>query len=123
MTVDSTAHIVERLAAAAGHVVAPFALFNPKVAVRALLELFALREVDERRVQLLGVVSELILLAGDTLVVEYLTSEAVMLRTQRALQLAAFLTVFGDFFEDESELTVRGGTPRQVLLSVHYCAQ
>lgn len=88
-TINTSTLVAEVLAAPTGHMIAAFRSFDPEVAVRALLELLTLGEVEEGCIQLISVMSELIVLAGFALMVCHLAGQAVVLFAQRTAQLVS----------------------------------
>lgn len=87
LAIDSTTLVAEMLAASARHMVAPLCALNPKVAVRALLVLFALDELEECFVTCSYVIRNLILLAGLSSVIVDAAVQAIVLLASGAVEL------------------------------------
>lgn len=114
LAIDSTALVAEMLTASARHMVAPLSALNPEVAVRALLVLFALDELEECFVTCSYVIRNLILLAGLSSVIVDAAVQAIVLLASGAVELRIILLLLG--IENKRKPAVGGRTPRDVLL-------
>ena len=107
-TVDATANVAELSATLAGHVVTAFALFDPELAVVALLELHALRKLEELGVIFARLGVDLVFLTRHAIVEDRLAIQAVMLVTLRAFECVYTTFVF---LENKCKLAIRRWAP------------